>query len=331
MNTVVMRADAFEGIGTGHLMRCMALGQTLSELGVRVVFVCRCDPRGIIARIEAEGFEFVPLGNSNQQRLIISQGADWIVADGVHFDEPYHEFLRGCGCSVAVIDDMARLSRYDVDIVINQNLHAHDLHYNCPEGTKLLLGTRYVMLRKEFLRLPYRTKAVSDTAKNLLITLGGIDKANFTEKILLAIRDVPRLDVIVVVGAGNTNVERIRAVKMASRLTVVQNVTDMPSLMSWADAAITSGGTTVWELAFMGVPCIVGRAAEIEDYLVGGLNRHGLFIDAGWFESVRGEAICTMLTDLMTDTDRRQQMSIKGQRTVTGEGCLDIFMEMNRR
>ncbi len=327
---MIMRADAFAGIGTGHLMRCLALGQTLADNGLRVVFVGRCDPVGLIERLKAEGFGFVPLDEASQRSLLTSQGADWIVADGVHFDESYHEFLRSCGCRVAVIDDMARLPLYNADIVINQNLHAHDLHYNCTVGTKLLLGARYVMLRREFLRLHPVTKPIDGMGKNLLITLGGIDKANFTEKILLAIRDVHALEVIVVVGAGNPNVQRIRAVTMSSRLTVLQNVTDMPSLMSWADVAITSGGTTVWELAFMGVPSIVGRVAEIEDYLVGGLNRHGLFIDIGWFESARDDAICTMLTTLMADATRRKEMSIKGRQTVTGNGCQEVFMEMNR-
>ncbi len=331
MNTVVMRADAFAGIGTGHLMRCLALGQTLADNGMRVVFVGRCDPGGLIERLKAEGFGFVPLDEASQRSLLTSQGADWIVADGVHFDESYHEFLRSCGCRVAVIDDMARLPRYDVDIVLNQNLHAHDLRYNCTGGTKLLLGARYVLLRREFLRLRPVTKPISDTGRNLLITLGGIDKANFTEKILLAIRDIPWLKANVVVGAGNPNVQRIRAVTMSSRLRVVQNATDMPSLMSWADVAITSGGTTVWELAFMGVPSIVGRVAEIEDYLVGGLNRHGLFIDIGWFESATQEAVCTTMTALMADVTRRKEMSIKGQQTVTGNGCQEVFMEMNRR
>ncbi|MBF0592488.1 MAG: UDP-2,4-diacetamido-2,4,6-trideoxy-beta-L-altropyranose hydrolase [Nitrospirae bacterium] len=353
MKTVVMRADAFEGIGTGHLMRCMALGQTLSEAGVRVVFVSRCDPRGIVERIEGEGFGFVPLDAGSQdvglqRRLITSQWADWIVADGVHFDEAYHEFLRSCGCRLAVIDDMARLSRYDADIVLNQNLHAHDLHYKCPRQTRLLLGAKYVLLRREFLRSCPRPpgaswsekepgatwsgkeKVVPDVGKNLLITLGGIDKGNFTQKILLAVKDTPGLDIIAIVGAGNPHVERLRSVKMASRLTVIQNATDMPSLMSWADAAITSGGTTVWELAFMGVPSIVGRVATIEDYLVGGLNKHGLFVDAGWFDSVEQGAICTILTGLMSDANRRQEMSIKAQRTVTGEGCMEVFREMNR-
>ncbi|MBF0343202.1 MAG: UDP-2,4-diacetamido-2,4,6-trideoxy-beta-L-altropyranose hydrolase [Nitrospirae bacterium] len=327
MKTVIMRADAFEGIGTGHVMRCLALGQSLVRHDVKVVFISRCDPKGLIERIIKEGFDFISL--KEEIELIKSQRPDWIVVDGVHFDETYHDFLRGCGCRVLAIDDMGSLPIYDVDIVVNQNLHAHDLHYNYPEHTRLLLGVKYVMLRNEFLSFLFKTKHISNAGKNLLITLGGIDKGNFTEKILKSIIDVSDLDITVVLGAGNPHLERIKAMKMASRFTILQNVTDMPALMSWADAAITSGGTTVWELAFMGVPSIVGRVATIEDYLVGGLNKHGLFVDAGWFETTTEHDVCTLLTDLMADRDMRNQMSIKGQQTVTGSGCQEVIKEMS--
>lgn len=37
----------------------------------------------------------------------------------------------------------------------------------------------------------------------------------------------------------------------------------MPELMAWADLSIAAGGSTNWELAFMGLPSLVITIADL--------------------------------------------------------------------
>ena len=156
---LIVRADASTQIGTGHLMRCLALAQAWKDAGSQVTFITACHSEGLLERLREEGFNLHRLACSypdagdwdyTQNVLTISPDA-WVVLDGYHFDEVYQQRVKEGGQRLLVIDDMAHLKHYYADIVLNQNLHAEQLKYSCEPQTRLLLGTRYALLRREFL------------------------------------------------------------------------------------------------------------------------------------------------------------------------------------
>ena len=55
MMQVLVRADASAAIGSGHVMRCLALAQGLHAQGTRVVFACREHEGDLCALLEREG------------------------------------------------------------------------------------------------------------------------------------------------------------------------------------------------------------------------------------------------------------------------------------
>ena len=70
--------------------------------------------------------------------------------DGYGFSEAYLEILQGSGIPTLVIDDLGKLSRYACAIVVNQILHADAALYpDVGRSTQLLLGTSYMMLRRD--------------------------------------------------------------------------------------------------------------------------------------------------------------------------------------
>ncbi|MCG6553508.1 MAG: UDP-2,4-diacetamido-2,4,6-trideoxy-beta-L-altropyranose hydrolase [Candidatus Magnetominusculus sp. LBB02] len=324
---VIIRADAYPEIGTGHLMRCLALGQALRDGGKRVGFATYCEAAGLLARLAApeEGFTVFPLKNKSD---IFHPPCAWAVADGVNFDSRFHKAMYDAGYKLIIIDDMAALDFYHASIILNQNIHAHSLKYNANPETKLLLGPDYIILRREFITYRGVEKLITERRLNVLITLGGVDRENFTLKVLSSIKDITDINITVIVGAGNLNIDIIKTVRTESPLTILQNVTDMAAVMAAHDVAITSGGTTVWELAFMGVPSVVGRVAPIEDYLVAGLNSRGLFIDTGWFKTATEDEIRGNLLKLLYNEKLRMAMSKLAQRLVDGYGRNRIIEAM---
>ena len=54
---VVFRADAYRAIGTGHIMRCLALAQGCLEMDMEVVFLTFCEDPGLIERLSRESFK----------------------------------------------------------------------------------------------------------------------------------------------------------------------------------------------------------------------------------------------------------------------------------
>ena len=96
MKQLVIRADAGGMLGTGHVMRMIALAQAYMRRGGRVVMVSVSCPEPVIDRVLESGIEHrllnaCDLGGEQDALLTlqISQdlGASWMVLDGYHFDE----------------------------------------------------------------------------------------------------------------------------------------------------------------------------------------------------------------------------------------------------
>ncbi len=333
-----IRTDSTARMGTGHIMRCLALAMAWHDLGAQVTFLSYCESEMIRNRVKDEGFGFIPLPEScangaecEKVLKLISNtirtdtfDSLWFALDGYHFDETYQKVVKKHGCNLLALDDMARLPYYHADIVLNQNLHAEHLTYNCNPETILLLGPKHCLLRREFIRNRPETRNFSERAKSVLITLGGSDPDNVTLKVLAALKRMCDVDlhVKIVVGSINPNIDLIR--KELSRLSfhseLLTNVNNMSDLMNWADLAICNGGTTVWELAYLGVPCIVGAIAPIEEYLLLGLEQKGLFKTIGWYSNISFERLADEIEKIIRDSTARQNMSRLGQTVIDGKG-----------
>jgi UDP-2,4-diacetamido-2,4,6-trideoxy-beta-L-altropyranose hydrolase len=337
MRKLLIRADASTEIGTGHLMRCLALAQAWHAEGGRVTFLSRCDSPALRRRVRDEGARLVSLTGAHPNpadwqatsRFIGRLKPDWVVLDGYHFDPEYQKAARAAGVRVLVMDDTAHLPEYHADILLNQNLGAEKLYYHCDEDTRLLLGPRYVMLRTEFLKWRERRREIPQEARKVLVTMGGSDPDNVTLEVIHALERVPfkGLEVIVVLGASNPHRESLQAAVKSSKLMlhdhhvrIVRSPTNMPELMAWAELAVAAGGSTCWELAFMGVPCLVIVLAENQRLVAGHLDAAGVSVDLGWWSGLAGGSFARRVSSLLSDTAKLRDMRDKGRRLVDGKG-----------
>jgi len=228
-----------------------------------------------------------------------------------------------------VIDDIAHLERYYADIVLNQNINSHNLHYRCEPYTRLLLGTKYVLLRREFWPWRKYKKEVPEVAKKVLVTMGGSDPDNVTLKVIRALAqiDIPGLEAVVVVGPANQHKEILRYAAKTSPLPIrlVENAANMPELMAWADIAVSAGGSTVWELLFLGVPIIMVMLAENQKGIIDGLSKITIAKKLGCSDEITVEKIAWVMQDLAHSRERRVFMSARGRQTVDGYGVARII------
>lgn len=339
--SIIFRVDAFVGIGTGHLMRCLALAQAWKDARRgKVMFITYCESKRLMALLQKENFELhllrEPHPHSSDwnliKKILVSAPDCWVVLDGYHFGLDYQINIKKIGNKLLMIDDMAKLDHYHADLVLNQNLHAFDLKYNCEPNTRLLLGTQYVLLRREFTRRIGFEKKISKIASRILVTLGGTDPNNLSEKVIFSMQDLnPRSSrVKLVVGYANHNLDKLQkaAEKADLCVEIIEGVSDMSKLMEWADVAVSSGGTTVWELAFMGVPSLIGRIAPIEEYLLQGLEKHGVFVNAGSFSEISSEELHNKLDELIHDHVMRRNQSALARNLVDGRGCQRVLSAM---
>lgn len=335
MNDILLvRADASPRIGTGHVMRCMALGQAWQDRGGEVVFVMSLVPPGVEARLRAENMRVVlnnhPAGSEGDALFALELAevlrASWIAVDGYQFDSSYQKTISGSGRKVLWIDDFGCAPPYCADLILNQNIAPDEKLYldRSPE-TRILLGTRYAPLRREFGAWHGKKREPGECAEKILVTLGGSDPDNATLKVVEGISRIrsSRIHARVVVGAVNSNVNDLcRACDQSFvRIEPIIHDANMPELMAWADVAVSAGGTTCWEMAFMGLPNLIVVLADNQCALAEHLCSHGASINLGWHESISAQSIAHALNVLLGSRDVRTSMSEAGRMLVDGEGA----------
>lgn len=329
---LLIRADGSTNIGTGHVMRCLALAQAWQDSGGRPLFAMGMEAPALTDRLKSEEIEVVylsaepgsPEDAAMTADLAKKMGAGWVMVDGYHFGSDYQRIIKESGLRLLFIDDNGHADHYYADIVLNQNLHANKNMYIKKENyTRLLLGLSYTLIRREFLNLRIERSA-PDIARNVLITMGGSDPDNMTLKVIRALKYVTLdgLKFIVVVGGGNPFYSELKSAAQEQGSTVIlkNNVRDMAVLMAQAEAAISSGGSSIWELALMGVPVLGLARAKQEYQLLEEANRCGVAMSLGYFDDIDLSAIGEAFIILAGDRELRADMIRKGQSKVDGLG-----------
>jgi spore coat polysaccharide biosynthesis predicted glycosyltransferase SpsG len=307
-------------------MRLLALGQAWLDAGGRVEALIEA-PDALRERYRAEGF----LVRRLSDRLAGLLRADPRAVAAIDRPDVSLDDLRELGDAAQrtlLIDDLALLPAYPVSLVLNQNAHADPERYGGLTADRVLTGLRYVLLRREFRSVPER--AIRPYARHLLVTFGGGDPTGMTLRTLQAIGELPAdgrdgLDVRAIVGAANAAADRIEAfgatAPAGAAITVERALEDMVEAMTWADLAITSGGSTVWELARTGCPALVIATAPAEVALASGLDAVDLFDRLGAEDNLDSRGLAAAIASRLSDAAWRERTARRGQQLVDGQGA----------
>jgi len=332
--TLLIRADASVAIGTGHVMRCLALAQAWQDVGGHCVFAMAASTPAVERRLKEERVEIEHLAvaagtaeDAKQTGYIASKkNAAWIVVDGYHFGADYQSAIKQSDCKLLFVDDNGHAGRYCADLVLNQNPHATESLYARREsGTQLLLGPRYAMLRREFWVWRGWKREIREAATRILIAMGGSDPENFTRRVIEALENVRefRLEILAVVGGSNPHLAEIETVTARSRhsIRLAKDAKNMPDLMAWADVAISAAGSICWEFCALALPALLIPVASNQDAAADSLQCLGA---AKLFSGGRQfcpEELAREVFGLITSSSERQSLSQRAHTLVDAQGA----------
>jgi len=338
--TLLIRADAGAEIGAGHVMRCIALAQAWQKTGARTIFALAAGAE-FEERIRSEGAEIArisakpgsPEDAVQTLHLCIHSEAEWLVLDGYHFSSEYCRILENLSARLLLLDDGPQRRLCNCDIVLNPDPDASIDAYPRRDGrTRFLLGPQYALLRREFLDSHFERLNVPEKAGRVLVTFGGSDPRNLTLQVLKALEiiDDLKLEVTLVAGAGYQHRARLEsAVKKSSHAAkLLWDAKAMPELMAKADLAITAGGGTCYELAFMKVPMIIITTAENQERAARTFGRVLAAVDAGWFSSLEESALAARFRNVICDPGLRRTLVENAARMVDGKGAQRVVETM---
>lgn len=260
MTEVIIYANGSSSIGLGHIMRTLALGEKLKDLGANVSYLTDKSDEAVINLIENKEFKVKNIDNIiSFLGTYIGDKCHAIIIDSYYFEESHIESFYNMGKKIIYIDDLNNFQKYNMDLVVNYAVGAEKLIYN---GTaKKLLGSKFTPLRKEFKDILY--KDCHHKVKDILITIGGADSHNITGDILkLLVCEYKDIVLHVVLGNANTYKVAIKKNYCLENVYIHENVKCMSSLMTKCDIAISAGGSTIYELCACNIPTIALITAE---------------------------------------------------------------------
>lgn len=338
MKRVAIRADASVAIGSGHVMRCLALAACLREQHVDVIFVCRdlqghlCDliavrgfPVQRLPAAEASALDWYV--DAQETRAAVQQlwtHADWVIVDHYQLDARWEREVRSIAGRIMAIDDVADRP-HDCALLLDQN-QAMDMRRRydglLPAHCRQLLGPAYALLRDEFRQTRNALKRREGDLQRLLVFFGGSDPGNETSKVLRAIRelDVSGIGADVVVGSANPHAAQVQRLCSEMHKTRFHcQVDNMAALMANADLAIGAGGSTTWERCCLGLPALVVILAENQAALTDAVADYGAIVNLGWAHCLVAEDYKNGIKAI--SAEQRVRMSALGHALVDGMGA----------
>jgi len=336
---ILFRTDAGTAMGLGHVMRCMALAEAALAAGHTAVFVMAPGASAMEERLKAGHYGVSALvtkpGSSDDAaeciKIAKAEAADFIVVDGYHFSGAYQTSIRKGKIPLLFIDDYGHGSPYAADLILNQNSYApqHAEWYESRTPSSwLLLGCTYTMLRKEFRETERKEKPIPDLGSSVLVTLGGGDPQNATLKILQAlqsIREIP-LRISVVIGSANPHRAQIESARGNARILV--DTREMPELMAQADLVIAGGGTTSYELAYLGAPSLLCVLAENQRLVAENLRKRKVAHLLGNPIDLSLDRIAQEILGLLRNKEERLQYAVNGRALIDGKGSERVLAAM---
>ena len=246
-------------IGYGHIVRCSCIYDILVKKGIDVRFVINGDI-DVFSILKSIKFEIVDWTNiENLNKLL---GAEVIsIVDSYIAQEKVYEYISKYSKRAMFIDDNARLS-YPKGIVLSPTIYSDELNYNHKEDVTYMKGSKYILLREEFMKTS--PKNIRKEVREVMLSFGGSDIKNLTPKVLSALNNrYPNLLKNVVIGKNFNNINEIeKLVNDNVKLYYDINDKGMKALMINSDLAIIAAGQTMHELAKLGVPTIAICVAE---------------------------------------------------------------------
>ena len=334
---ILIRTDANEYIGLGHLMRCMSVATALRTRKKQVIFATS-DNSGT-ELIRQNGFESVCL-NIRWDKLegelpllldIINRySIKLVLIDSYYVTDEYFKILSS-HVELAYFDDMNK-SVWMVDCLINYNIFAASYDYSDYQkaGIKLFLGPRFAPLRDEFRHLCMHE--CKSQVTDVFISAGGSDPAGITETLIKTICK-KRKEIIfhVIIGSLNSKIEMIKALPYEN---IVLHIDEkkISEIMTKCDIAISAAGTTLYELCSCGVPTITYSIADNQIIAAEQFDKLGIMMNAGDCRNEENflNKLETEFDKLLCYEDLRRKYSDSMQNLVDGNGADRIAEELIR-
>jgi UDP-2,4-diacetamido-2,4,6-trideoxy-beta-L-altropyranose hydrolase len=338
---VVLRCDAADHIGAGHVMRCITLADALANHGWNCEFATRAATLETVPALSQSRHGIRLLTGDPKVEIAglceeMPEGCDLIVFDHYHRDIEDERTTRNWARRIMVIDD-SPIRPHECDILLDQTFGRDEGSYRSlvPTKCKLLTGSKYILLRPQFAAAREARRIETNSRKkhfNVLVSLGYTDPLNLTERALEGIRLCGKpLTADVILGGSAPNLSQVRyfAEQMALNVKLHTDVQDVAGLMRKADLAIGGSGSSSWERCCLGLPTLTVVTAQNQVDVNNALMNAGAVRSLGWHQDFTPRRIGAAINEMANNQTALRKMQDLAFKICDGEGASRTSLAVN--
>lgn len=348
---VFFRCDGNMDIGSGHIMRCLSIADSAADHGDECWFLT--SDNAFENLIHARGHKNLILNTDYKdldceiesiKKIVEKYKPSVFFVDSYYVNDFYlsslHSTCSITGAKLVYMDDILSFP-YSCDVLINYNIYGLEKEREYEELYKkandlkvprLLLGTSYAPLRKEFQNLPERI--VRREAANILVSTGGADSVHLGLALVHAVINNSEMfgayQFKFIIGPMNGDSEKIIFfASKAPNITIYKNVTSMSALMQKCDVAVSAAGSTLYELCATQTPAITYILADNQILGAEGFERYGILKNIGDVRVKGCENLATELirnaAELSCKYEERKRIAVLQRALIDGMGTKRIM------
>ena len=306
-----------EGVGGGHVLRCLALAQALEDAGATIAFGVKAEGARLLDRFAPA----VPRVAASPQAAD-DWRADTVVVDGYDRSAADEATLETPGRLLVAIDDLAdRPHRATLLIDPSYGRDPSDYARLLPQGARVLAGSAYALLRREFADAVPRARG--GAVQRVFVSFGLADPGGVTARAVAALLPaLPKCAFDLALGAGALSLPGLSALaEREPRLTLHVETDRAAALMAAADLAVGAGGASTWERFRLGLPSVCVVVADNQRRLAQALSDAGAQVTLEADEEGFEERLAEEVVRLASDQALRRAFADTGRALCDGRGA----------
>jgi len=312
-----IRVDMGGNVGSGHLFRCLALARELKNNKKKVVFLIS-NKKIFLEHVNNE-FPYIKLKGKTEENFLKQcqqiEDIEVLVVDLGSKNTSYSKKLKNK--KTVILDDLGNKEIASSVLINGSIVNSFQKYQFNHKISKLFVGTKYMILRKDFLKFRKKYKITKKPIKNILLTFGGSDDLDLTLKLIPYFFN-KKYSVTIVLGSSYKQKIKLRkAIKNHDNIKLINSVKNMAKLFTQQNLVLTSSGITIYELACLGVPCLVFPASKIQNIAAKQMANNGFGINMGLKKRYNPKILGIIDTIRF---DLQKSMYLHGRKNIDGKG-----------
>lgn len=322
-NTLAIYANASSERGFGHVMRQLALIEYAKKQNQPVLIYCHEIVTQIHARLHALGVEVIKLNSIGVDDI---PALPILIIDDYQLKIADYQILRDKVDTLVLFDDAVYSDLPRLDMVINPS----DVQLSQLHAKIKLQGVEYRLLREEFCVSYSRKKR---TPHSVLICLGGSDVKMLSASLAQVLLNDDRVGQVHVLATDSMieeNLKALEALRSHSKCKLYINCQQVAPVMASVEVAISTAGSSLYELMAIGVPTLALIVADNQKQaLLSELNNKA-YLSVDIRHTINSELlILQKLFALIGNSTLKQQLSSHAISSIDGCAAKRIVSAIN--